>query len=553
MRIKDIWLIVALFFTGLLIFSLLYPMLGAFLQAFTDHETGELTIRNFEMVLTQLYPYQTAIKNSFFIGIMGAITPFLIALPLAYLISRYEFPSKTLLLTLISISMVLPAFIGAYFWVILLGRFGIITGPINELLGTGFSIYGESAIIWAFTWGRYPLVFIILYSAFSTINPEMEEAAQNLGATPRKTFSSVTVKMVLPAVVNAIYLSFIMCITDIGTPMMLGGGYIVLPTLMYQEYLTEVGTGSIPVAGAIGILLLLINTGVLFLGRSYLKRRKYETTSVKRMEAKRFSGRRGLALVLCTWIVVGIGLLPWVFAIPASFIEWGKAGRAYWDKPTLGNYITAFTQPTLVRGIGVTIFLTVVSLLLMIAGGLFIAYVLVKKSYPVLNQLLDALVSLPLIIPGTVLALGYVAAFNRSPIILTGTWIILALCFFVRRIPHMTKSVESALYSISDEYEEASLNLGAPPMKTFRKITARMMVPGLISGTVLAFLYTIGTFSSTIILYTAPWTTLPILIYQQSTVNAGIAASLSFLMFVLTIVPLMILNKLTGGGIRISV
>jgi len=527
-------------------------MTTVFLSSFTDIESGRFTLQNFKTIFTQLYPYKIALNNSLFVGIMGAILPFIIALPLAYLFSRYEFRSKELLITTISISMVMPAFIGAYFWVVLLGRYGIITGPLNELLGTTFSIYGRNAILWAFMWGRYPLVFLFLYPAFSTINPEMEEAAQTFGAEPKKVFFSISLPMIIPAIVNAVYMAFLMCITDMGTPLMIGGGYIVLPTLMYSEFMTEVGSGRIPMAGAIGIFLLLINVVVLFLGRYYITRRRYETVSVKRVEPKRLSGRRELALICGVWVVVGIGLLPWLFAIPASFIEWGEGGRAYWGSPTFDNYKMAFTNPLLKRGISVTLFLTGVSLLMMIIAGLLIAYILVKKRYPVVNRVLDILVSLPLVVPGTVLALGYVAFFNHPPVVLTGTWVILALCFFIRRLPHVTRSIESSLYLISDAYEESSLNLGASPIETFRRITVRMMMPGVISGATLAFLFTVGTFSSTIILYTASWTTLPILIYQYSQKQAGIAASLSVLMLLIEFVPLLIINRLTHGGVKIE-
>lgn len=549
---KHIWFILSLVLISILVFLIVLPMTTVFLSSFTDIESGRFTLQNFKTIFTQLYPYKIALNNSLFVGIMGAILPFIIALPLAYLFSRYEFRSKELLITTISISMVMPAFIGAYFWVVLLGRYGIITGPLNELLGTTFSIYGRNAILWAFMWGRYPLVFLFLYPAFSTINPEMEEAAQTLGAEPKKVFFSISLPMIIPAIVNAVYMAFLMCITDMGTPLMIGGGYIVLPTLMYSEFMTEVGSGRIPMAGAIGIFLLLINVVVLFLGRYYITRRRYETVSVKRVEPKRLSGRRELALICGVWVVVGIGLLPWLFAIPASFIEWGEGGRAYWGSPTFDNYKMAFTNPLLKRGISVTLFLTGVSLLMMIIAGLLIAYILVKKRYPVVNRVLDILVSLPLVVPGTVLALGYVAFFNHPPVVLTGTWVILALCFFIRRLPHVTRSIESSLYLISDAYEESSLNLGASPIETFRRITVRMMMPGVISGATLAFLFTVGTFSSTIILYTASWTTLPILIYQYSQKQAGIAASLSVLMLLIEFVPLLIINRLTHGGVKIE-
>lgn len=547
------WFILSLVFISILIFLLVLPTANVFIAGFTHSESGGFTLQNFRTIFTQIYPYKIALNNSLFVGVMGAILPFIIALPLAYLVSKYEFRSKTLLITIISISMLMPAFVGAYFWVILLGRYGIITGPLNSLLGTSFSIYGQKAILWAFMWGRYPLVFLFLYPAFSTLNPELEEAAQTLGANSKRTFFSIFLPMLVPAIVNAAYMSFIMSITDMGTPLVIGGGYLVLPTLMYQEFMTEVGTGRIPMAGAVGILLLLINVAVLFGGRYYITRRRYESVSARRAEPKKLSGRRELAIIFGIWAVVGLGLLPWAFAILGSFIEWGRGGRAFWNSPTLDNYRMVFTNPTLSRGVSVTIFLTVVSLAMMVIAGLLIAYILVKKRYPVINRALDILVSIPLIIPGAVLALGYVMFFSSPPIILTGTWIILALCFFVRRLPHITRSIESTLYSISDAYEESSLNLGAPPMKTFRKITVRMLMPGVISGATLAFLFTVGTFSSTIILYTASWATLPILIYQNTMANTGIAAALSVVMLLIGFVPLLIINKLTHGGIKIAI
>jgi len=550
--VKNVWFILSIILISILIFSIVLPMANVFISSFTDLE-GRFTLGNFKTIFTQQYPYKIALNNSLFVGIMGAILPFIIGLPLAYLVSKYKFRSKKLLITVISISMVMPAFIGAYFWIVLLGRYGIITGPLNKFLGTSFSIYGRNAILWSFMWGRYPLVFLFLYNAFSSINPEMEEAAQALGANSKKIFFSISLPMIVPAIVNAMYMSFLMCITDIGTPLMLGGDYLVLPTLMYSEFMTEVGSGKIPMAGTIGILLLLINIVVLFGGRYYIARRKYETIFVRRVEAKKLSPKGEFMLSCGVWAVVGIGLLPWVFAIPGSLVKWGKGGKAYWTSLTFENYNAVLTNPMLKRGIGNTLFLTILSLVLMIIVGLLIAYILVKKKYPIINRVLDILVSLPMIIPGTVLGLGYIAFFNRSSIALTGTWVILALSFFIRRLPYVTRSIESTLYSISNAYEESSLNLGASPMKTFCKITAKMLIPGIISGATLAFLFTVGSFSSTIILYTAQWTTLPILIYQYSQAQTGIAAALSFLMLLMEFIPLLIVNKLAHGGVKIGI
>lgn len=553
MAAKNIWFIICLTLITILVLLLVFPMYTIFIESFIDVDTGKFTLQNFKTIFTQLYPYKIAINHSFFVGTIGTLLPFIIALPLAYIFSRYNFRSKKLLISIISASMVMPAFVGAYFWVILLGRFGIITGPLNEVFGTTFSIFGRNAILWSFMWARYPVVFLFLYPAFSNINPELEESAQVLGAGTKKTFLLVSLPMIRPSIINSFYITFLMCITDIGTPMMIGGGYIVLPTLMYSEFMTEMGTGNIPMAGTIGILLLLINMAVLFGGRYYITRRKYETISTKKVIPKNISCKKEKILIFGVWSLVGIGLLPWLFAILGSFIEWGMGGRAYWSRPAFTNYEMVFKNPLLIRGISNTLFLTVTSLLMMIVAGLLIAYILVKRNFPVLNKVLDILVSLPLVIPGTVLALGYVIYFNSPPIILTGTWLILALAFFVRRLPYITRSIESNLYSISDAYEEASLNLGSPPIGTFCRITVRMLLPGVISGSILAFLFTIGTFSSTIILYTSQWTTLPILIYQNSvSAGVGIAASLSVLMLLMQFFPLLIINEFTHVGMKIE-
>jgi iron(III) transport system permease protein len=190
--------------------------------------------------------------------------------------------------------------------------------------------------------------------------------------------------------------------------------------------------------------------------------------------------------------------------------------------------------------------LSAISTLVAVVVGTLLAYVAVRRTYRYLSPSLQALTMIPYLIPGTVLAIGLIVVFNREPMRLTGTWMILALAYFIRKVPYATKSAEASLYQVPENLEEAALSVGATPAQALRDVTSRLILPGLVSGATLTFLMTLTELSSTLMLYGAATTTMSIVIYQAAMGMGGqfgLAASTAVAMMASVYVPLYLVRK----------
>jgi iron(III) transport system permease protein len=226
----------------------------------------------------------------------------------------------------------------------------------------------------------------------------------------------------------------------------------------------------------------------------------------------------------------------------SSFLSW----RA--DIPggpfTLDNYRALALRSS--APVLVSYALSAISTLIAVVVGTLLAYVAVRRSYRLLSPALQALTMIPYLIPGTVLAIGLIVVFNREPIRLTGTWVILALAYFIRKVPYATKSAEASLYQVHESLEEAALSVGATPAQALRDVTSRLILPGLVSGATLTFLMTLTELSSTLMLYGAATTTMSIVIYQAAMGMGGqfgLAASTAVAMMVSVYLPLYLVRK----------
>jgi iron(III) transport system permease protein len=154
---------------------------------------------------------------------------------------------------------------------------------------------------------------------------------------------------------------------------------------------------------------------------------------------------------------------------------------------------------------------------------------------------------LPYAVPGTVIGVAYIVAFNAPPVVLTGTFLILVLAYVVRRLPYSVRAGAAILHQIEPSVEEASISLGVPPIRSFVKVTARLMAPGIVSGAILTWVQTITEISATIFLYVAAWSTITVVIYRQvSSSNFGSAAAASTLLLVAVFVPVLLVNWAMG-------
>jgi iron(III) transport system permease protein len=237
------------------------------------------------------------------------------------------------------------------------------------------------------------------------------------------------------------------------------------------------------------------------------------------------------AIILVTYLVVLFGGFSRVWGVDSSF--------------TLAHYRLVFTNT--LRSITNSLFLSSVGALLAALLGLLTAYLVVRQSFPG-RRVMDFLGTLPYAVPGTMMGLGFVVAFNKAPLILTGTAFIIILDYCIRRMPFGLRSGVSTLKQIDVAMEEASADLGAPWFTTFRKIVLPLMKPAFIAGITFAFIRAITELTSTIFLVTPRWRVMAVDIYNMVESGAlGGAAAMSTLLMAIVVIALLVIYRVTGA------
>lgn len=497
---------------------------------FHDRAT-HASFRNFKDFLTRS-TYLEAIKNSLIVTVLSTLFASLVAVPLAWLVARFAFRGRGAVIALITMASVSPPFLGAYVWRMLLGANGLLTNA----LGLDWTIVGMHGVIWVIVWLLYPLVFLMSLDSFSSVDPTLRESAMSLGATRRRSFWTVEVPSSLPGILTGLYMAAMAAFSDFGTPFIISLDLVILPKLVYTEFLNETG-GNPSIAATGSIIMLVIATMFLALQRLVLAGRSFATvTARKQVLDVPGTGLRWLIYGFAG-VVIGLAFTPHVVVAITSFLEW-RAGTVT-SVPTLQNYVHLFTSE--MNAVWVSLSAATAATLLCLVFGLSIAYIIVRKGFQVIGPLLNAVVMMPYIIPGTVFAIGFILAFNEPPLLLTGTWFILVLSYFIRMLPFSVKAGEATLYQIHTALEDAALSLGAKPMRVFVGIVVPMMLSGAVTGMTLVFLHSVTELSSTILLYRPPWTPMSAVIFQNTIspgANFGYAASMAVLMMLILYIPL---------------
>ncbi|MCY6371363.1 iron ABC transporter permease [Clostridium ganghwense] len=525
----------------LLLLFLVYPLFNVLKTSFFDNSGTNLTLKNYALFFEKKY-YLSALKNSLFVCCLATIFATLIGVPMAYLITRFNIPCKRLFYVLIILSLLMPPFIGAYSWIILLGRNGLLVKALSKIGIHIPNIYGWRGIILVFTLQFYPHIFMYVQGALNTIDSSLEEAAESLGVSKFKRLMTITLPLVFPTLSAGALIVFLSAFSDFGTPMLIGEGFRVMPVLAYNEFINEMG-GNAGVASTISVIMILVSTFLLLLQRYLITKKNYNMNSLRPPKVKKLSSCKRFAATLFCIVVVFLSVLPQAVVIISSFMK--TKGPIFYRKFSLDNYKTIFYKVP--RSITNTFTYSTVAILIMIFGGMLLSYVLVRKRTKV-SALLDVLVMLPYVLPGTVFGIALIISFNKKPLILAGTWIILVISYVIRKLPYTIRSSTAILYQMDESLEEASINLGVSPLKTFWKITAPLMLTGTASGAVLSWVTTINELSSTIILYSGATATISVAVYSEVfTSNFGTGAALASILSFTTIISVLLVNKLTKG------
>lgn len=538
----DFWTFVTLAIAIIFTVLLVYPLFSLFLSGFQDSATGAFTLKNFAKLFQKKYYYQGMI-NSFLITFCVTILAVLIGAPMAYLMSAFKIKGKGFAEIMIIISMMSPPFIGAYSWVLLCGRSGVATKFFQNILGIEMpTIYGFPGILLVLTLKLYPFIYLYVSGALAKIDVSLGEAAESLGCSSVKKVFTIILPLILPTLLAGSLMVFMNALADFGTPMLIGEGFNVMPVMIYSEFISEVG-GQANFAASMAVIMVLL-TALLFMGQKYIINKKsFTMSSLRPMKAKEITGIKGVLAHIAIYFVIFLSIIPQLTVFYTSFLK--TRGSMFADGFSLDSYKAVFER--LGTAVTNTYLYGLMAIAIIVILGMFIAYVTTRKRN-IITSFIDAITMFPYIIPGSVLGITLLSAFNKKPLVLSGTFVIMIAAYVIRRLPYTLRSSAAILYQISPSIEEASISLGCSPVKTFFKITAIMMLPGVMAGAILSWITVINELSASAILYTGATRTMSIAIYTEVVrANYGTAAALSSILTITTIISLLIFFKITGS------
>ncbi len=541
-KVLDIWKVLSISILLSYFLFLIYPLYMILNSSFTGADGG-FSLEWFQQFFAQKYYFST-LTNSFSVTIWTTILSLIIGYILAYFYNMFEIKGKGFLQVLIILSSMSAPFIGAYAWIQLLGRAGIITVFIKNLTGyTMPNIYGFNGILLVLTLQLFPLVFLYISGALKKIDNSLLEASANMGVSGIKRFFKIIVPLTMPTIFAAGLLVFMRAFADFGTPLLIGEGYRVFPVEIYNQFMGEVGR-NYNFAATISVIAILITT-FIFLGQKLVADRfQFTMNSLNTIERKKAKGVFNVFIHFFSYFVVILSFLPQILIVYQSFQN--TSGKLFTTGFSLSSYIFALDR--MKRAIPNTFYIGGIALMITIILAIFIAYLVVRRKNA-MNNVIDTMSMIPYIIPGSVVGIGLVMAFNRQPLVLTGTVFIMVVALVIRRIPYTIRSSVAILQQIPITIEEASISLGASKMKTFFRITVPMMASGVIAGAILSWVTIITELATAIILYNAKTITLTLSIYSfVSRGNYGYAAALATVLTALTTVSLLLYMKLTKSN-----
>ena len=535
----EVWTAISLALFLMFAVFFIYPICTLLRQAFTTKEAA-FTLDNFVKFFSKPYYYNT-IFNSFKVSLAVMAVSLAIGIVMSYFYSFYELKgSKFILISSILCCMSAP-FIGAYAWILLLGRSGAMTLLLKALGIKVGSIYGFGGILLVQATKLYPLVMIYMNGMFANLDNSLMEASSNLGCTGLRRFFSVVLRLSMPTILAAALLVFMRAFADFGTPILIGEGYRTFTVEIYKQFLSETGS-DYGFASAISVIAIILTAAIFLLQKYATGKFSFTMNALHPVERKKPHGIGGVLMHIFCYVTVAVSMLPQLYIIYVSFRN-SKMG-VFQEGYSLANYRSAIDK-LLLRATKNTVVVGIVALAAIVIIAVMISYLVVRPN--TLNHAIDTISMLPYIMPGSVIAIALVIGFGKKPLVLTGTLTIMIMAVIIRRLPYTTRSATATLIQIPMSIEEAAISLGASKMKTFFKVTVPMMSSGIISGAILSWVSIVTEVSSAAILYNNRSITLTVGTYTAvNRGNLGEAAAFAAVTTVLTAISLviyLIINK----------
>ncbi|MCY9139968.1 ABC transporter permease [Peribacillus frigoritolerans] len=545
-----VWLLIPVVLV--LIAYVLYPSLRTFIESL--QKDGTISLGNYQDFFVQESKTNLeALWNSVYISLLSVLVSALVGIPLAFIFNRYDFPGRSFFSSAAILPIVLPSLVGVMAFMFLYGESGLIPNAIKDLFGLDkvpFKIGGVSGILIVHAYTMYVYFYMTVSAAINKIDPSLEEAAYNLGANKLKVFWKVTFPLLTPAIVAASLLVFMISMASFSAPFLLAGGYRVLSL---QIYFSKIN-GDMEIAATQSVILSIVSISFLLFMRWYQNRKDY------RMASKGIGAHRSeVKNPVMKWVMVVTGvigviilLLPHFTILLLSLVPDGTwTFQTYPTVFNVENYRLLFEDPNIFKPLRNSLLMAVIATLANLVFGVIASYVLVKRKF-VGKSFVDILVMIPWALPATVIGMNLIFAFNEPSVfsfgqILVGTFWILPLAYFIRHIPLVVRSTNAVLEQLDDSIEEAARNLGAKWFYTFRRVIFPIIMPGVLSGTLLAFIESVGEFPTSVLLYTISNRPISIEIMNQLRMfNMGQAAAYGMIQISLIVIVLFISNKFFG-------
>jgi iron(III) transport system permease protein len=512
---------------ALLALFIVYPLARVFWVGFTPD--GTLSLRLFREAAGNWFIRQ-ALANSLLMAGLTAVLGVACGYVFAYALARTDIPGRRLFEVMAILPIISPPFIGALSIILLLGQNGLVT---RQLLGLrDFPVYGLPGLLLAQVLTFFPVAYLTLRGVLESISPTLEDAAMNLGARRWAVFRRITLPLSRPGVASALLVLFIESLADFGNPLILGGSGF--PVLSVQIYLQVTGMFDLAGGAALAVILLVPSVLAFLVQRYWVERKRYVTVTGKpaRSSVKAVSPLARWCLFAATSaLALAIAAFYAVILVGAFSRAWGVD-----HTPTLRNF--GYVVGVGIGAIRDTLLIAVASTPAAGLLGMAIAFLVVRRRFPG-RRLLELVSILNFAVPGTVLGIGYILAFNQAPLLLTGTAFILIANFVFRYVPVGIQSGTAALRQIDPAIEEAAANLGATTAATFRRVTLPLMVPAFFSGLTFCFVRAMTAISAAIFLVSADWNLMTVQILSQTEAGRlGAAAAFSVILVGLILVAI---------------
>jgi iron(III) transport system permease protein len=486
-----------------LVTFLIIPVATVVFVAFQDPNTGSLTLINFvDFFNTSLF--RESFLNSVYVASMSVILATIIAVPLAYFTTRFNFGGAVLIQTLGIIPLIMPPFVGAVAMLLLFGENGSVNLLIDEWFG--FTIpfmQGLNGVILVEAIHYFPFILINLSAALLNIDRAMEESAQNLGASGTRLFRRIVFPLAMPGYVAGASLVFLKVFDDLGTPLLLNVNNMLAP----QAYLRISSIGiSDPMGYVISVILVAFSLFSLWVSFLALKGKDYATVQkggggLMKRDLRRWEKIGCYAVII---LILGMVLSPHIGLALLSFgTIWSFSVLP--DAFTFAHYETMFS--TAGQFISNTLLYAGLAALIDVILGTTIAY-LVWRTGLAGRKWLDYIAMGAVAVPGVVIGIGYLRTFVEFnvPIVdkpLASWWVIIVIALAIRRLPYALRACMAALQQVSVMLEEAAENLGATKTRTVRRIVVPLMTGGILAGFVTSFATASVELSATIMLVSA--------------------------------------------------